>query len=240
MKQNAKYLLSIEVYQGILPLVLVYGFFLAQPRRREGLQWGTVLLLVLVNLMWYTVASVGWVRYAVPAMAFACLFLAHFFYEMTHGFRMEGEILWQALRLGQPPPHRLALRWVMLVLLVMIIARPLLYSVRHILLPEFNRPLAMAAYLNQYVPQGAVIRTWEQEMGFLTDHNYHFPPPIVEPAPGPDYEFVQTERPDYVLVGLSARWVNLYPADLLAEDYRLVIHIGGEMPYGYELYALDE
>jgi 4-amino-4-deoxy-L-arabinose transferase-like glycosyltransferase len=238
-KENFQYLLSIEAYQGILPLVLVYGVYLALPRRREGLQWGTLLLLVLVNLVWYAFASVGWHRYAVPGMAFISFFLADFFCKATRGFHMEAAVLWQALRQRKQLAHGLVLRWVMLILLAMIVVRPLFHTVRRIVLPGLNSPMAMAAYMDQHVSQEAVIRTWEQEMGFLTDHNYHFPPPVVAPSPKPDYEFVQNQRPEYVLVGLSAHWIDLYPADLL-EDYELVTHIGGEMPYGYQLYVLDD
>ena len=37
-------------------------------------------------------------------------------------------------------------------------------------------PFQMAAYLNENVPVDEVIETYEPEMGFLTDHRFHFPP----------------------------------------------------------------
>jgi hypothetical protein len=112
--------------------------------------------------------------------------------------------------------------------------------------PGLNAPEAMATYLNENVPREALIETWEPEMGFLTDHNYHFPPPSLlnkavgyiwlgKPSPAQEYTFVQDNLPGYVLVGAFARWVQLYPDDVLATRYKLVSRIGA-----YDLYAFDK
>jgi hypothetical protein len=104
----------------------------------------------------------------------------------------------------------------------------------------------MAAYLNENVSRQAIIETWEPEMGFLTDHNFHFPPQLLlnkavgyiwlnGAPPAQEYDFMQANSPPYVLVGGFAQWVNLYPTDWLAKHYRLVTRIGG-----YELYAINE
>jgi len=82
-------------------------------------------------------------------------------------------------------------------------------------------------------------------MGFLTDHNYHFPPAALLPKavayiwlhqapPAQFYALDPAHLPNYILVGEFARWVNLYPPDLLAARYRLETRIGA-----YELYALN-
>jgi hypothetical protein len=49
--------------------------------------------------------------------------------------------------------------------------------------------------------------------------------------PAQEYNFVQTQSPEYVLVGGFSRWVNLYPTDWLATHYQSVTRIGG-----YELF----
>ena len=246
MKRGILELLSLKVYLGWLAPVLVYGFFLALPRRREGQQWGVLFILIAVNLVWYVVASIGWLRYAFPGLAIASLFVARFFYDLTDGFQLKAAALWQSLGEGQPGWAKQALRWAMLAWLVAMIVLPLGQTAREIVLPGFNASEAMAAYLNENVPQGALIETWEPEMGFLTDHNYHFPPPLLlnkavgyiwlnKPSPAQEYTFVQDEFPAYVLVGAFARWVKLYPDDLLAARYRLVTRIGA-----YDLYALSK
>lgn len=102
----------------------------------------------------------------------------------------------------------------------------------------------MAAFLNERVPREALIETWEPEMGLLTDHNYHYPPPLLlnqavgyiwlnGPPLAPSYHFVEEQSPTFLLVGAFARWVELYPEKDLAERYQLVTRIGG-----YELYSL--
>jgi 4-amino-4-deoxy-L-arabinose transferase-like glycosyltransferase len=244
MKRGLQELLSFKVYLSWLLPVLVYGFILILPRRREGQQWGTLLALVAVNLGWYVVASTSWLRYAFPGLAIASLFVARFFYDLTDGFQLEGAVLWETLRQGRPMLRRHALRWAMLVWLIVMIALPLGQTVWEMVSPPFNAPVAMAAYLNDHVSREALIETWEPEMGFLTDHNYHSPPPLLLNSavgyiwydgapPAQEYDFVHTEHPDYVLVGEFARWVDLYPTDLLAARYRLVTSIGA-----YELYVL--
>lgn len=49
------------------------------------------------------------------------------------------------------------------------------------------------------------------------------------------YHFVQSEHPDFILLGEFARSVDVYPTDVLADGYTLVTTIGG-----YELYELSE
>jgi hypothetical protein len=130
----------------------------------------------------------------------------------------------------------------MLAWLIVIFAIPLAETTLETLSPGFNAPKAMAAYLDQNVPKDALIESWEPEMGFLTDHNYHFPPAMLLPVAveqahlgGPPvadaYDFVEKESPEYVLLGEFSRSVELYPAELLAERYSMVTSIGL-----YELY----
>ncbi len=249
MKESIKYLLSLEVQMGAIVPVLAYGFFTALPRSREGLRWGTLLGLVAVNLSWYVAASVSWPRYAFPGLSIASLFAARFFRDMTNSFQFGGKSLWEDLRRGQVTPQKEALRWAALLWLILMIGRPLAYYVRQIASPPFNAPAAMAAYLEEHVPHDSLIETWEQEMGFLTDHNYHFPPAALlniavrhiwlgEHAPAEWYDFRQHVSPDYVLVGPFARWVSLYPAEVLAEEYQLVTTVESSWTLiYYELYA---
>ena len=228
MQQSLKWLLP-DPYLGLLLPALACGFILALPRQREGQQWGVLFMLVAVNLGWFVVASIGWHRYAFPGLTIASLFVARFFYDLTDGFQLDGATLWEALRQNQPILRRHAMRWAVLTWLAVMIALPLRGAVRNLVSPAaFNAPVAMAAYLNEHVPREALIATAEAEMGFLTDHNYY--QSLWDPAEA--HDFVQTEYPDYVLVG---KYVGFYPADLLAGRYRLVTSIGW-----YELYAINQ
>ncbi len=248
MKESLKYLLGLEVYLGMLLPIWVYGLIISLPRRRERQRWGMLWILMVVNLAWYVVASIGWPRYAFPGLAVASLFVASFFHRLTDGFQVGGTVLGKALRGEDTVLQKYALRWAILIWLSIMVVRPLVSNVRQIVSLPFNAPVAMAAYLDQNVPHDALIETFEPEMGFLTDHHYHFAPPMIlqqavrhvwlgGPPPSESYDFVQREHPDYVLVGPFARWIDLYSAEILAERYRRVVQFEVSWPLGYELYA---
>lgn len=246
MERGIRELVSLKVYLGWLLPVLLYGFMLALPRQREGQQWGVLLILVTVNLAWYVVASISWLRYAFPGLAVASLFVARFFYDLTDGFRFDWAALKKFLLSRSPGVPRVALNVILLAWLGLMIALPLVQVSRKVIMPAFNDPVAMADYMDQNVPRDVLVETWEPEMGFLTDHTYHFPPPLLlndavaykwldGPAPADQYNFVQEEHPDYILVGEFARYVSLYPTDYLADQYTLVSSIGR-----YELYRINQ
>lgn len=242
MKRSLGELLSLKVYLGWLIPTLAYGLVLALPKRREGQQWGMLLILVAVNLLWYVVASVSWIRYAFPALAISSLFVARFFHDLTDGYNVNVG----ALRQGGDALQKHGLRLAFLVILAVMVALPLAQTTAEVVFPQFNAPKAMAAYLDQNVPTTALIETWEPEMGFLTDHKYHFPPQAAlyqavsyiwlgKTPPSENYHYVWDNSPEYVLVGGFARWVNMYPQDQLTAHYSLVTTIGS-----YELYALNK
>lgn len=243
MKRAVTQLLDLNVYLGLLLPALAYGFVLSLPRRRDGLKWGVLFFLIAANLIWYVFASISWLRYAFPALAFSSLLVAKLFSDLTGGFHLELAKLWQTLRKGEGIATGYALRSILLVWLAAMILVPLAQNLKDIVRPPFNAPAAMAAYMNANVDKSALVETWEPEMGFLTDHNYHFPPPqllyvansyiwLGKTPPSAQYDFVQKNLPDYVLVGAFSSWVQLYPMDFLATHYKLVTSIGG-----YELYA---
>lgn len=242
MEASVSVLLDSAVYLGGLLPALVYGLFCALPRQREGQQWGIVLTLVAVNLGWYVVASVGWWRYTFLGLAFASLFVARFFHDLTGGFQRPRLTAEKELRPGRLDGREPAFRWAMLIWLAVMVLLPLGKTVRDVVAPPFNAPAAMAAYMDAHVPREALVETWEPEMGFLTDHNYHFPTTgllakavrysaLGGPPPSQEYDFVQVHSPDYVLVGEFSKGVDLYPADVLAIGYQRATRIGQ-----YELY----
>jgi 4-amino-4-deoxy-L-arabinose transferase-like glycosyltransferase len=149
MRQNTRWLLGGNMHLGWMLPALLYGLILALPRQREGQQWGVLLVLVAVNLIWFSVASIGWPRYAFPGLAIASLFITRFFYDLTGGFQLDATALWEALRQNQPVLRKHALRWMVLIWLAVIpIALPLKDTVQKLVSPAFNAPVAMAAYLD--------------------------------------------------------------------------------------------
>jgi hypothetical protein len=137
---------------------------------------------------------------------------------------------------------RSAARAAVVLWLAAIIVVPMAKTISEIAAPPPAYAQEMSAYLDENVPVDAVVETWDPEMGFLTDHNYHYPPNALlalavqqvyfggEPV-REHYHFVQTERPQYLLAGVFSKWTGVYPLDDLAGEYRLVRTFGT-----YDLY----
>jgi 4-amino-4-deoxy-L-arabinose transferase-like glycosyltransferase len=242
MKRAVGELLSWRVYFGWLLPALAYGLALARPRGRAGHQWAILLVLVAVNLAWYVLASVSWIRYAFPALAVSSLFVARLFADLTVGFSVD----WKALKGEVAGSHTNGLRAALFAVFLFIVAVPLAAAVRRIVAPGFNAPLAMAQHLEAEVPKTALVETWEPELGFLTGHRYHFPPQaflyqavshmwLGAPSPADSYRFVEESAPDYVVVGPFAEWTNMYPAASIEPRYTQVAQVGG-----YQLLARRE
>jgi hypothetical protein len=103
----------------------------------------------------------------------------------------------------------------------------------------------MADYLEANISEDVVIETWEPEIGFLTNHRYHYPPNALldkavryiwlnGPPPSEEYEYRSIITPDYVLVGKFSQWVSLYDTDYLEEMGELVITVGP-----YQLFVVN-
>ena len=91
----------------------------------------------------------------------------------------------------------------------------------------------IAAWLSANLPDDTVIETYEPELGVLSDHRYHYPPPSLlihavahvargAPAPASRYNFREAATADYVVVGPFARYVGLYGDDDLDADFSRV------------------
>jgi 4-amino-4-deoxy-L-arabinose transferase-like glycosyltransferase len=237
-------LLDFNVFSGAIFLFGFYGFFTSIPRTREGQRWGTLFILTFVNLGWYIAASISWLRYAFPGLAIMTVFVARFFADLTGQFEVTAVDIKKLFKENGPHALQLAIRFALLIWLAAMIILPLAQTAVEIIRPPENTPAEIAKYLDQNVSLDVLIETWEPELGFLTNHNYHFPPQILlntavqyiwtqGAPPSEQYDFVQNEVPQYILVGQFSRWVNMYPVDLLAKKYQLEKTIGA-----YELYKL--
>jgi hypothetical protein len=220
------YLLSFATYGTLLPLAIPLGFVLASERSRIGLQWGILTFLVVANFVWFSIASIGWPRYAFPGLALGGMLVAKVLSDLSRATAPATDPLrtavgvWMAVVLG---------------LGAVSVARP-------IVSPPENAPAVMSAYLTRHVSRDAVIETWEPELGALTAHNFHYPPNRLlataiaykwqrGPSPRHHYAPLETERPPYVVVGPFAKWVALYPDDVLQGRYQLLFSTGR-----YDLY----
>jgi len=208
----------------------------AEDRRH---QLAILYALVVINLLWYVVASVSWLRYAFVGLAFATFFVALTFANLTANFSLSQ--LWEASNArGQRGRGYVGLA--LLLLLAAIIAAPGARLVVRIATAPPDDSAQMAQVMNATVPRDALVETWEPQMGFLTDHRYHYPPQLLlnrtvrqkwlgETGVADLYDFTGL-NPAYVLVGEFSRWVEVYPVERLqAAGYELVESLGQ-----YELY----
>jgi len=247
MLKAVQQLLDFKTYLGWLLVILSFGAFLVLPRNKEGLKWGLLYIIIGWNLVWYVVASVGWIRYAFPALVFSTLIAAKFFYYLTDGFNLEWKKLFRVVRKDETYDYRpLFLRNVFALWFILMVGLMLIKDVSEIIFPPQNTPALMAAYMNQAIPKDVIVETWEPEMGFLTDHKYHFPPQILldsavgyiwrgGAAPSIAYDFIETTKPEYVLIGQFGRYSGIYNIDQILGNYQLVKDVGY-----YSLYQLKK
>jgi hypothetical protein len=233
MERAVRQLLSFNTYGGALVLALASAIYYAVPRRRDAQQWGILVLFGCVNFAWYVIASVGWPRYAFSGLALAALFVA----RLVDG-------VFSSTRGATFDPHAArGLRVAFGTWVVFVAGTSLASTIRPVVWPPANAPAQMSAFLNKAIGTDVLIETWEPELGALTNHNYHYPPArllnvavrhiwLQGPAPKELYKpLEQDPRPAYVVVGAFARWVDVYPQEVLTRDYDLVTRVGG-----YELY----
>ena len=244
--KNLAGLVTPSVYLGALLPALIFGFFTAFPRNRDGQRWGVLYLLMAFNLIWFVFASIGWIRYAFLGLSFASIFIARLFYDATDHLNLNPGEDQAAGRWAGLLNNRVLYRWALVVWLIAIIVIPMGKNALEIVFPGPRAAEAMASYLDANVPKDVIIETWEPEMGFFSDHLYHFPPNNLlalavkqvygngEPVAG-YYNYLQTEKPEYLLVGKFSKWVVLYPSEQLSGQYRLVTSI-----YDYDLYQRNK
>jgi hypothetical protein len=229
-------LLKHTSFLGALIPAILFGLFLVAPRTRAAQKWSAPYVLILVNFTWYAAASIGWIRYAFLGLALSTLFVARFFSEMTDGFRLTRVEIGRVLREGAGawpvPLFRLSvLAWLAAMMLV-----GLGRTTFEIITARTSNPVELSNFLKANVPTNIVVETWEYELGFLSDHNFHFPPQrllakaiayayLNGPPPAKEYDFVQVHQPEYIVFGNFANWVEIYPRRVLAQ-YRLINTIG--------------
>lgn len=243
MRASLGQVLSFKVFFGLLPLFVGYGVLRALPRSREGLRWGVLVALILCNLVWYLFASIGWIRYTYLGLALACLCGAALFESLFGAVAWEWRAWGRSLWKGQSLATAVCVALLAAAGLVVAVAAPLALTVRDIVRAPEQSAVLMARAMDRSVPMDAVVETWEPEMGFLTDHNYHYPPSGLldkavgyiwrgGPPPADEYAEIGSVHPPYILVGGFARWTALYDALLAGGHYRKTETVGP-----YELYV---
>lgn len=232
-------LASPEVYYGwTLPALVYAGISVNSLRDSRTHGQGLILLASGFGLAWFVFASVGWPRYALAPLSLAGIFVAKLLADLCHGLLSS----LRKARLDHVTAVRARAFAVALAVTLMVG-----YSAFEVLRPMTivdDTPQAFARFLDQNVDTTAVIETWEPELGFLTNHRYHYPPPSVL------YKAVKQKwgdgsadfgydprgvQPDYVILGAFGKWTNLYAPYLAESKNEKVASVGY-----YDLYRLEK
>lgn len=223
------YILRPDLLGGLLLPALAAACWRARQRTTTGLAEALPALFISLWLVWYVGASLGWPRYAFPAVAFGALAVARLIHD-----------IWRWL---VDAPRAQALRWPLAAYVALAVLLPLGLSARAVAHPDTTAH-DMAAFLNAHVPRNVVIETWEPEMGALTDHTFHYPPIALLDTlvrhtwlggPAIEYDW-DTTPPAYVLVGPFGDASNIYytAEDILNTSYTKISENGP-----YSLYRLQ-
>jgi 4-amino-4-deoxy-L-arabinose transferase-like glycosyltransferase len=254
-------------------LALAYGAALCLPRKRDSLILAFPWLFAAVYLGYFTFLTAPRSRGVFPAAAIVAFFVAKLCVDLVAGLAASRQEFWKELRqfwLGRAGLSAGALialgALAGLLSLGSLTAYQLHETVELDVLdtngverpnvgpPQFQSPERVAAFLNQVVPKGALIETWETELGILSDHRFHFPDQFLlaeaqdcllrggdrNYALGADY-FKQV-RPDYVVIGWHSRYLLAYDLDFIAQHGKLIKSIGdGDWCYDvYEMHLNDQ
>ena len=213
-----------QPYGALLLPALLYALYRCRARTSQALAALPVALLPALWLLWY-ITSLGWPRYAFPAVALGALTTAQLLAD-AYG--------WLRARRPQLAP------W-LVVYTSLAVALPLALSARGVLSPDTSAQ-QMAVYLNANVPTAALVETWEPELGLLTDHRYHYPPiQLLDTAVrhawlgGPPLRYDGlADAPPYVVVGSFGAWTNVYPPTTLDRAYLPAYRAGNYTLYRHK------
>jgi 4-amino-4-deoxy-L-arabinose transferase-like glycosyltransferase len=250
MRRAATEVVTPAAFSCVLLPALAYAVWRARARSFFSLRWIAIASFITVDLIWFVTASIGWRRYAFAAFALGAFPVALLVRDLitvatAAATATATATATAAAAASASASRRRVYMWsAAAALVIFTIVAPLALTVRDVLSPPPDTAHEMARHLNLTVPPGAVVETWEPEMGFLTDHRYHYPPPALlidavahiwsgGQSPADRYDFRSQEpEPDYVLEGPFTRWIGLYPESRLKDGYALETTCGG-----YALYA---
>ena len=226
------------------PLVWVGALGVAElvsMRRRPNPVAVLIASLIVTWFAWYVIASIGWTRYAFTGMALltipAALWL-HWVWEGRSPVPLARLWSFVSLRYDRLP---LAGRRLGVVLIVGLgIAGSPARIADAVFAPDYS-VASLAHVVGDTVPEGDAIETWEWQVGFLIDRDFHYPSFAVEDVmirhvqlgtPLPDDLYDPRSYPTQWLIdGPFNKWTHLYTEGFLKQNYVLVRSVGP-----YDLY----
>ncbi|MBK9121862.1 MAG: hypothetical protein IPM16_01885 [Chloroflexi bacterium] len=233
--QNVYWLTNGLTLGGLFIPGLLYGLWRSTGRTRDGLTWGTVTTMFVFSSLFF-VLSTGWPRIGIPTKMIATIFAGALAVDAFTAIVRAGGNMQKS---GAAPA--LSLRWIAVMLalgwLTITIVLPSLRAFYYVVRLGDDSAYRVGAYLDEVADVGAVVETWDRELGVISRHNYHFPPISVDTqfnsyensqtdVPARDvYDFRDVVDPGFVVVGPRSRDGDLYDSERLS-NYVLVETFG--------------
>jgi hypothetical protein len=177
--------------------------------------------------------SIGWHRYAFVPLALATLPTAMLAEKILVSLDL------RQTSFGTLQPVNRAPVFVVLILLS-VLGLGLLGQVYKLQAEATTAPQDFAALVEQFVPETAIVESWEWEIDTFAQRAFHHPPAVVDEAAvlqqklgqhyAYDYDW-RTLGSEYLIVGPFAKDFGLYDQDIELECCELVVEVGD-----YELY----
>jgi hypothetical protein len=222
------------------PTVLGLGHSILQAARAlktrasmDLAQLTSISLLALAGswLAWYVLLSNGGVRYLATPVFIAGIFVGKMLSDFTAGFNLRDTVQRGAAFLKLKLIDRSGAKALAAILLVV----PLTAATVFVLYATYrgaDRSVQdTAQFINTRTAPDSLIESYDAELFFLLERDYHYPPDqyhvlylrryLLEPELGIVYDPLAAD-PDYLVVGqLSADW-RVYDQVLAAGEFRLI------------------
>lgn len=207
--------------------------------RETDLRRGLPAVFVGVWLAWFTAATPGWSRYALPAIALGVIPIAGLVDAVVFRARRAAASSSANRSWADLAPQVAAAAFV-----AVLLGQHAATLAKGIFRPPPPDAQQFAAYLSANVAPEARIETWEWPIAFLVNDRQFVLPPTRAlnsviarnefgvPWASPPYD-VAGQPAQYVAVGWFSRWSGLYPQQFLDQRCELAFRAGD-----YELYRV--
>ncbi len=236
---NIGYLVRSGFVFFVLPGVCL-ALFKSRERSMAGLGRLMLAVFVMVWMLWFTFASVGWPRYMFEAYSIGLILsgvVFHQFYKFARGEQDIPILVPAGLR---NTPTRIVLS-ILLAGLTVWAGSGLFNQIRNIDARYDDSPQKFAKAVDQIVPVGAVIESWEWEIDLLApDQVYHHPTndwvdlktaeTQFGEAPSGTYDALASQ-PEYLIEGPFSKWTEMYSHLLAGGCCEPVVTIGNYTLY---------
>lgn len=242
MFQNVYLLANGFSYGGLFIPATLLGIILAIKRNTEKAQeWGIISTFVLTSSLVF-IGTIGWQNMAISPRMIAVFVVTRLLYSLTNGFRFNFRELFDAIKSMQELTPSVLTRLLVVGLLIILVFLPMLRALYYVSQDGDNTAYLTAQYLEETVPDDAIIETWEKELSVLTTRNFHYPPQIMEAYMNnyvhrngrPVWEIYDPRdylTPDFIVAGFISDIAGIYTGDMLT-NYELLATFGQFRVYG--------